>query len=343
MPALTQRFMPEGATLASGVREPGALADNGVGIYLNLDPAVSLDVDYTADALPESASPAWTKSGTQSASVAGGELTLSDTSGADSIGYDRAEAGADTASSALLGARMKLTADDGGAISNILDIRDGTREVGIGLHTDGIVVNDFAGEKPFELGDDRIDTSIYHTYEICKVTNVRMDLYIDGRYALSVPYSALRSLAGNDGFLFGMFSNARTSTAVYDRVYYKISTLWPSDSPTFDKDFDSGSNDTVWDMSTIKMVENLFGEEGNVKYKYGAGNAAAPALNGSFLTEAQIQSEADPTGRFLRIQGQLNGDGSQDAGWGGFEIAMTTAAGGFVAQRPLVHQNIGTY
>lgn len=93
---------------------------------------------------------------------------------------------------------------------------------------------------------------------------------------------------------------------------------WPpydTSSPVSSIVVDSGASGTVWDMSTFNALVNASREDGGyratvrlgtLKYQYGAGESSPPSLNGSHLTEAQMQSEGDPTGRYFKLQVQYN-------------------------------------
>lgn len=321
------RFLPAGGSLATGIREVAALTQGGVAGYINLDPKVSLDVDYTADALPTAASPAWTGGASgagQSESVSGGELSTND-AGSGTTTYARTEASLATGLPALIGARCKVASENNTGIPVFLGLSDGTKQLGIRWRpsVNRVIFCDFGSQDRGGGLTDALDLDItaYHVYEVCKITSSRVDLYIDGVRQASIAYSAFGA-AGGKTFDFGHPSGSGQAAATWDEVWYKITTLWPSTSPVADFNLDSGVDDARWDMSTFLALENLYGEEGNVRYRAAAGNASGAAVSGSWLTAAQMASEADKIGRYLHLAVQLNGDGSQDAGFGGIEIAV---------------------
>ncbi|HYE91770.1 MAG TPA: hypothetical protein VEA38_12150 [Terriglobales bacterium] len=324
MSAVTFRFLPENGTLASGVREPGAATQNGLAAYINLDPNVSNDVEYEAAALPSASSPAWTNNGigAPSESVSGGELSVSAETG-EALYYSLARSGLASASPAYMRLRIKITESGTDRVYGFFArIDDGTKRWEVLGFVDRYVASILASSVA-GVGAS-VTATTYHVIELCKINAAKLSVYADGRWAFDCPASYYPASAAADTFYFGPYLPTGTTTAVISSVHLKDATLWPSSSPTADFAFDSGVAGTVWDMSTIKMLENLFGEAGNLKYKYGAGETTSPTLNGSFLTAANLALESDPTGRYLRINVQLNGDGSQDAGWGGMEIAATT-------------------
>ena len=329
MPAVTYNFLPEGGTLASGVRAPTALTQGGVSGYINLDPeGIATDVADEAGVLPDSDTPAWTKLGTVAATSSGGILNIPDASAVDRALYRRIEAGLVSTSPAYLAFRLRLNSTSskyGNAVvphvASWNVIRDNARGMSLAVDEDGTWLLESSGGDNTGAGL-KMSTSGYHIYELWKVKAADWRLYVDGRFVTSIDFGDGATATETD-FLFG----SQTGNLVdvdYDWVHYKITTLLPATSPTADFVFDSGVAGTVWDMSTILMLENLYGEAGNVKYKYGAGETTTPTLNGSFLTAANLALEVDPTGRYFRLNVQLNGDGSQDAGWGGMQIGATT-------------------
>jgi hypothetical protein len=89
---------------------------------------------------------------------------------------------------------------------------------------------------------------------------------------------------------------------------------------------DSGVNDSTWDMSTILLFENpeVITTAGTLKYQFRADNTSgAGSYNGTWLTLAQLQASADPSGRYLQIQVQFNSDGTQRVSLGDGSVSVT--------------------
>jgi hypothetical protein len=108
---------------------------------------------------------------------------------------------------------------------------------------------------------------------------------------------------------------------------------------------DSGSNSTIWDMSTFSMATNPNGESGTVLFKYAYDNTGSTipdyadddtAYNSTWLTLAQLQAETDVTDGILRIACQLSGNGSQDATITDASITATMSGSGGGSSKPLV-------
>lgn len=107
---------------------------------------------------------------------------------------------------------------------------------------------------------------------------------------------------------------------------------WPpyvTTSPVGSVVIDSGVSGTTWDMSTFDALINMYQEYnpqvqigfGTLKYKYGAGESDPPSLNGSYLTEAQMQAEADPVGRYFKLEVQyISANGYEQASFNGATI-----------------------
>lgn len=322
-------FFPDGGTLDSGVREPSGAVVGGVARYINLDPTgIADDVSYTASVLPTSATPAWTKGGTASESVSGGELQLSDVSSGDRIDYEIQESGMATASPAYMSIRCKITSGahasqpvNGGLYA---EVWDGTRRAFFAIDGSGAWGTLPESSDIIAMGIG-LGTSSYHTYEIRKVKNTEVHLYIDGLLACSCSYLFFNNSTTTKRFSFGTRYYGTGEGYITD-VKYKVSTLLPSTSPTAEFIYDSGVDGTTWDMSSIVMLENLYGEAGSITYEYGASNSSPPSLSGSYQDQTALKTESDPTGRYFRLKVKLTGDGSQDAGWGGMKIDVTYVA-----------------
>lgn len=322
---VTMSFFPHGATLEAGLRNPLAALRNGVNQYLNLDPAAGADVSYTPNVLPESATPAWTKAGTQGAAVAAGVLTMTDTDGNDRIDYFRNEAGVVAGSSAWLAVRTQVVSgahSSTGLLNGLnVEIWDGARRGFYQIDDHGVWQTSPSASNNALAGARADFTTSFRTVEICKKTNQEFQVYIDGLPLFANGYSFSENSAGNNGFRFSTRANTGTGTIRIEHVKYRISSLWPSSSPGTTFVLDSGSDDTVWDLSSLKSYENLYGEAGSVRYQFAAGNSVTPgALNGSNLTQVQLAAASDPTGRYLYLRVVLVGNGAQDAGWGGISI-----------------------
>jgi len=143
---------------------------------------------------------------------------------------------------------------------------------------------------------------------------------------------------------FHINQNTNQATPNYVRDL-RIGDGWDSSSPPVYSVFDSGSAASVWDMSTFTdRGDNLNGETGSVKYKYfmsdtlydptNAGDRATiiAGLNASWLTQAQMQGEADQTGRYRYLAEQLISDGTQDCSEAEaadlIDVVLPAAAGG---------------
>jgi hypothetical protein len=98
---------------------------------------------------------------------------------------------------------------------------------------------------------------------------------------------------------------------------------------------DSGSNSTIWDMSSFSMAINPNGESGTILWQYSIENTGTASYNATWLTLAELQAETDGTGRYFHIKVQLGGTTSQDATITDASItANVTTSGG--SSKPLV-------
>lgn len=327
--ATTLHFLPEGGTLSSGVRAPTALTQGGLDSYINLDPgAIADDLAYEGTVLPDADTPVWTKSGTGTPSVSGGVLNFIDASApTESLFYSRTITEPQPATPCIIVARVRINSITRFSpsyeaallfyIGDSAGIRAAVAFSGETLSiADVIAARSLGGTVGPGLG-------VWAVVEIRRVNSTTIEAYLDGKVVARWPYSDISSSVGQS-VTFGSTGSGIVNADI-DYVRAKFTTMLPTTSPTADYVFGPFGSGTVWDMSTIRMLENLFGEAGSVKYKYGAGDTATPTLSGSFQTAAQLTSEADPTGSYLRINVQLTGDGSQDAGWGGMSIDATLA------------------
>lgn len=171
-----------------------------------------------------------------------------------------------------------------------------------------------------------------------RIARVGNDISTYGWLQGSTGFELLRTITRSDystdtriGLVF-YSSNGNTTNPV---VLCDFIRNWPpylTTEPTSDIVIDSGADDTIWDMSTFLPVTNPYQEYntqpqigfGSISYQYGAGNSNPPALNGSDLTEAQMQAEVDPTGRYFRLQVKYTSPtGIEEASFQGASIHVT--------------------
>jgi len=89
---------------------------------------------------------------------------------------------------------------------------------------------------------------------------------------------------------------------------------YPTTTDVILADQDSGHDDSTWDMPSADVFENPNSESGVFLYKYASGNAATPTnWNPTWLSKANLRLETNPIGRYMALQAQASGDGSQDA------------------------------
>lgn len=130
-------------------------------------------------------------------------------------------------------------------------------------------------------------------------------------------------------FSMNLYRYSGTASAFVDNVSWGS---YASSSPTaILVDTDSGIAGSIFDMSSISNRENLGGETGSINYKYAYGEDVNPTnWNASWLTLAQLQAEADVTGRYFRLQSQHVSDGTKNASLQDLTIdaTITSASGG---------------
>lgn len=119
---------------------------------------------------------------------------------------------------------------------------------------------------------------------------------------------------------------------------------WPpydTTSPTSSVILDSGLNGTTWGMSSFLAFINEYKEFspysqigfGTLKYQYGASDSSPPTLNGTWLSQASMQAQSNPSGRYFKLAVQYNSpDGYELCSFAGGSIQATISGG--VKRRP---------
>ena len=157
-------------------------------------------------------------------------------------------------------------------------------------------------------------------------------------------WTQLRSDVRNDfsananlGVFISPLNAANTLAAAFDfiRTWPPYSTSTPVSSVVLD----SGAAGTVWTMSTFTALTNPYAEfnpqaqigYGSLAYQYGAGESNPPSLNGSDLTQAQMQAQSNPTGRYFKLQVKYtSANGYEQASFLGGNITGTMSTGGLI-------------
>ncbi len=150
----------------------------------------------------------------------------------------------------------------------------------------------------------------------------------------SLTLSGMTSSA-NVGLCITTYNTGATSKGWIDfiRTWPPYDTASPSSSIVID----SGSNGTVWTMSTFQDYLNEYKEYspqyqigfGTLAYQYGAGDNSPPALNGSWLSTASMQGQSNPMGRYFKLAVQFNSaNGYQLADFNGATIQGAISGGG---------------
>jgi len=109
-------------------------------------------------------------------------------------------------------------------------------------------------------------------------------------------------------------------------------------SPTASLVLDSGANGTTWTMSAFQDFQHDVTDHwgpyyqigfGTTKFQYGASDSNPPSLNGSWLTTASMQGQANPSGRYFKLSVQFNSaNGYQLASFSGATINGVVSTGG---------------
>jgi predicted GH43/DUF377 family glycosyl hydrolase len=136
----------------------------------------------------------------------------------------------------------------------------------------------------------------------------------------------------NDGDIFKMWYTGTKSSGLVKIGYAVFNTFsFDATAPTIDPVFlvDSGASSAEWNMSSLNIIENQGDETGAITYQYSC-DSGSRSYNGSWLTLAQLQSGADPTGQYLAIKATLTSGGTQDASIAdsSIDVALPVSTGG---------------
>lgn len=161
---------------------------------------------------------------------------------------------------------------------------------------------------------------------------------LDGKTWVEVGTTTTRADFSADANLGLSAGSANTSntTEVYADFIRTVPPL-PTTSPTSSVVIDSGYDNSTWKLSTFNALVNAdlagpdYSPQGDIgfsapTFQYGASNTnPPPTLNGSDLTETQMQGQADATGRYLKIQVKYpSSDGYAQSQFYGALIGVTT-------------------
>jgi len=116
-----------------------------------------------------------------------------------------------------------------------------------------------------------------------------------------------------------------TDAALAEWKEWRWYSGYATDNPTVTlADVDSGADDSEWDMSTIDFA----GDTTNLTYKYAYGNTASPTNWSAALSLANLKLEANPTGRYFRLQIIVasDGDTQQEITEGTINCAVATSS-----------------
>jgi hypothetical protein len=178
--------------------------------------ASALPIVYTPTTLPEDATPAWTRSGTEAASIGGGFLTVSDTgtTSGEYLEWSLAET-ADNATGNTMEASIRVNSIGfadvaGGDYPVIMHIGDGTRR-------DWLYFQDLTSVGLASTGETfSLDATVFHIYRLL-LQGSQSQLYVDGSLALEGTGIINSSLPV---YLFGADSNQSTGNADWGYVAY---------------------------------------------------------------------------------------------------------------------------
>ena len=182
----------------------------------------------------------------------------------------------------------------------------------------------FAGNVYFRMKRASNDFSTYYSF--------------NGSSWTQIGATTTRSDFSSDQKLGGAAITANTANACV--VAFDFLRTWPpyvTTSPVGSVVIDSGVNGTTWDMSTFDALVNMYQEYnpqsqigfGTLKFKYGALDTNPPSLNGSYLTETQMQAETDPVGRYFKLEVQyISANGYEQASFNGATIDASFAMAG---------------
>ncbi|MBN1326066.1 LamG domain-containing protein [Candidatus Falkowbacteria bacterium] len=202
----------EGDSMTGDLETINLKADSN--LYVNYGGSGGWNLEYTADVLPASATPSWTKNGTQSESVSSGILHLTDSSGSDAIYYTRAEANISSAVSVIVEARLKVLTNSGDNSPGI-NIYNGSKIGAIQFKTDKI-------EYLYEPASYySIDMTQYHLIRLVQLGS-NLKVYVDGG-GTAVLDITLTNDTSSEEIYFGHIGTTGTGESYWDYVRYSYS------------------------------------------------------------------------------------------------------------------------
>jgi len=204
--------------------------DSGATIGMNFEPFLkryvsttsARFVDYDADVLP-AADPQdpWTKVGAQVEAVAAGILTLTDSSIGDQIAYTRTESNLVPDSQNVGKMRARITAEGGTGNPFTYEVRDGTsgKHFGFALSTTAVDLIDGSGAS---LATYALDGTLFHTYELQKIGQLAVQLWVDGELVATQDYSSISTGSGGSSDIAWGTTVTATATVELDWVIFNI-------------------------------------------------------------------------------------------------------------------------
>ncbi len=125
--------------------------------------------------------------------------------------------------------------------------------------------------------DTWYDISIDVSYTVN--TAVRVEVFLNGKSVGGTTTATWNGGTYTSGYLKIEVNGNNKLTSVKTDFLRVINTSasFPKSSVVSLRQIDSGSNSTIWDMSTITSTENPNGESGTIKYKYAYADSAIPA------------------------------------------------------------------
>ncbi len=179
--------------------------------YINYGGSGGWNLEYAADDLPVSATPSWTKNGTQTESVADGILHLTDSSDSDAIYYIRAESNISVTSPVIVEARVKVISSSGDNSPGI-NIYNGSKIGAVQFKTDKIEYL-YDPSKYYNL-----DLTQYHLIRLVQLDS-NLKVYVDGGGTAVIDTALTNDTSGKEIY-FGHIGTTGTGESYWDYVRY---------------------------------------------------------------------------------------------------------------------------
>jgi hypothetical protein len=201
--------LKEGDTMTGDLESINLKADKNA--YINYGGSGGWNLEYTAADLPVSATPSWTKNGTQTESVADGILHLTDSSDSDAIYYTRAESNISPTSPVIVEARVRVTSCSGDNSPGI-NIYNGSKIGAIQFKTDKIEYL-YDPSKYYN-----IDMTQYHLIKIVQLDD-NIKVYVDGGGTAVIDATLTNDTSSKDIY-FGHIGTTGIGESYWDYVRY---------------------------------------------------------------------------------------------------------------------------